>query len=380
MRCRSKIVTEDVMKKQKMNKKKNLIFQLISTFLLILFISNQAFPQNPSYRNRSMGMDESNLPEQRTPLLNSNLNLRDIPYKIVYESYQETGGSSNWEICKIDADGSNFINLTNTPDRDEFYPHSSPDGTKISFVAVEGDSLENRSRNVYIINIDGSGLTKIAENAYQPCWSSDGKQIAYLKGEYSRYSSSSWANRGIEIYDLKTKKVKEHPNPQLGMLFNLCWSPDGNWFTATSRAHYRGGSNIAFRADDNTEMSLSIRGCRPDISPDGEQIAWGLSDHVLMIGSLDLSSSLNNVTDQNAVIACQNDYKIYHVDWSPDGKYLTFSYGPSSGDQAIGRRAPGWNICICDLETGVWVQITSDGQHNKEPDWVPAGIIVSKKS
>ena len=35
-----------------------------------------------------------------------------------------------------------------------------------------------------------------------------------------------------------------------------------------------------------------------------------------------------------------------------------------------GGEAPGWNICIGDL-TGKWVQITSDGNHNKEPDWVP---------
>ena len=33
--------------------------------------------------------------------------------------------------------------------------------------------------------------------------------------------------------------------------------------------------------------------------------------------------------------------------------------------------APGWNICIGDL-TGKWVQVTTDGNHNKEPDWVPA--------
>ena len=28
--------------------------------------------------------------------------------------------------------------------------------------------------------------------------------------------------------------------------------------------------------------------------------------------------------------------------------------------------------CIGDL-TGRWVQITDDGHHNKEPDWVPFG-------
>jgi len=359
------------MKKQTMDRKGSRIFNLISVFVLILFISFPAFPQRYSNRSRASELDDPNLPEQRIPLLKSELNLSQISYKIVYESFQETEGLGNWEICMINADGSHLINLTNTPNINEFYPHASPDGTKICFVAVEGETRENRSRNVYYMDINGGDLTKIAENSYQPCWSGDGKQIAYLKGEYSRYSSSSWSNRGIEIYDLKTKESKPHPKPEIGMLFNLCWSPDGNWFTATSRARSRGGSNIAFSAKDTTTMSLSIRGCRPDISPDGKRVAWGRSDHVLDIGQLNLPSPQNNVTNQTPVIVCQDEYKVYHVDWSPDGNYLTFSYGPTSGDQAVGRKAAGWNICVYDFKTEIWVQVTSDGNHNKEPDWVP---------
>ena len=366
-----KIATEDSIKRQILHKKKSLIFHIISAFLLILFVSNFALPQRSYYRGRSRELDDPNLPGQRTPLAKTDLDLTKIPYKIVYESFQETEGIGNWEICLIDADGSNWINLTKTPNLNEFYPHASPDGTKICFVAVEGETWEDRSRNIYYMDINGSHLTKIAENAYQPCWSGDGQQIAYLKGEYSRYSSSSWSNRGLEIYDLKTKTIKSHPNPEIGLLFNLCWSPDGNWFTATSRARGRGGSNLAFGANDRTINTLSIRGCRPDISPDGHQVAWGRSDHVLEIGDLDFSSSSNNVFNQKPVIACEEDYKVYHVDWSPDGRYLTFSYGPRDGDQAVGRKAAGWNICVYDFSTGIWVQITSDGRHNKEPDWVP---------
>jgi hypothetical protein len=37
----------------------------------------------------------------------------------------------------------------------------------------------------------------------------------------------------------------------------------------------------------------------------------------------------------------------------------------------VGGKAPGWNICLSDLTTGKWVEITTDGKHNKEPDWVP---------
>lgn len=359
------------MKEKAVFKKKNIVLIVFTAFSPVLLASHLATAQRRFDRNRYGEVEEAYLPEQRAPLEKSKLNLSRIPFRIVYESFRDAESGGNWEICLINADGSNPINLTNTPDVDEFYPHASPDGSKVCYVAVEGDTAENRSRNAYYMDIEGGRPVKIAENAYQPCWSADGQKIAYLKGEYSRYSSSSWSNRGIAIYDLKTKKTTQHPNQELGLLFNLCWSPDGNWFTATSRARGWSGSNIAFGAGNKTEMSLSIHGCRPDISPDGSQVAWGISDHVLMTGELDFSSSMDNVIAQTPVIACYESHKVYHVDWSPDGNYLAFSYGPARGDQAVGRKAPGWNICVYDFATGTWIQVTSDGQHNKEPDWVP---------
>jgi hypothetical protein len=48
---------------------------------------------------------------------------------------------------------------------------------------------------------------------------------------------------------------------------------------------------------------------------------------------------------------------------------VAFSYGPEA-DEMGGGLAPGWNICISDL-SGKWVQVTTDGNSNKEPDWVP---------
>jgi len=332
-----------------------------------LTLHEQALSQERRFGGRSRSGFSIELPEQRTPLPQSELDLKGIPFRIVFESYRETEGTNNWEICLINADGSALINLTNTPEINEFYPHASPDGTRICFVADEGEGRYSRSRNVYYMNIDGTGRTKVADNARQPCWSGDGRRIAYLPGEYSRYSSSSWSNRGLEIYDLVTKQVIQHPLEDIRHLFNICWSPDGEWFVASSRGRY---GNLAFKADGTTEMGLSIRGCRPDISPDGKQIAWGRSDYDLNIGTLDFDSRRNNVTGSRAVVACERGYKVYHVDWSPDGNYLAFSYGPSRGSQAVGGRARGWNICICDLRTGKWTQITTDGKDYKEPDWV----------
>ena len=341
----------------------------LSALLLVLFV-DPAASQNRRSRGSRSASEDASLPEQRTPLPRSELNLAAIPFQIVYESLQEAEGDSNWEILLVNADGSGRVNLTNTPNIDEHYPHASPDGTKILFVAVEGEERQDRSRNVYYMNLDGTGRIKIAENAYQPTWSGDGRSIAYLRGEYERYSSSMTSNEGLVIYDLATGETQEHPEDGLRMLYNLTWSPEGDWFVATSRSGRRG--NVLFDATRAGLRSLSISGCRPDISPDGRRIAWGRTDQVLRIGTFNPSSDGENVVDQRAVVAVDRSDKVYHVDWSPDGKYLAFSFGPSRGGQAVGQRASGWNISVLEIDSGKWVQITTDGNHNKEPDWVAA--------
>ncbi|MCP4708892.1 MAG: hypothetical protein GY869_09730 [Planctomycetes bacterium] len=342
-----------------------LSLKVITLILLGVLITAEASGQgrNRNSRNRSRTSYDSG----SAPVEKSEVNLETIPYKIVYETYRKTDGKNNWEICIVDANGENLINLTNTPDVNELYPHASPDGAKICFVADEGTSRRNKKRNVYYMNVDGTGRTKVVENGRQPCWSADSKSIAYLKGEYSRYSSDAASNRGLVIYNLQTKKHQNLPNQRIQHAFNLCWSPDGKWFTATSRGR---GGNIAIPIDGSREKSLGIRGCRPDISPDGTKLSWGRSDNDLMIADLNLASRRSNVTNSQTIISCRRGYKVYHVDWSPDGKYLTLSYGPSRGSQAVGSRAEGWNICIYEIASEKWVQITTDGNHNKEPDWV----------
>ncbi len=64
----------------------------------------------------------------------SEIDLKAIPFKIIYETYRETDGKENWELFLINADGSNATNLTRTPDLDEMCPHASPDGTRFCFV------------------------------------------------------------------------------------------------------------------------------------------------------------------------------------------------------------------------------------------------------
>src|SRR6516165_2694304 len=136
--------------------------------------------------------------------------LKNYPHKIVYESNRD----GNWELYLCNADGSNPVNLTRTPDVEELFPKPSPDGSKICFVADEGKG-DAKVRNLYYMNSDGSDRVKVADNAREPCWSPDGKEIAYMKGKFEKFTLSDFATKGLFIYELKTGKTRQHPNKKL---------------------------------------------------------------------------------------------------------------------------------------------------------------------
>ena len=301
------------------------------------------------------------------------LELKAVKHKIVFETFWD----GNWELFTHNADGSNAVNVTRTPAVNELYPHASPDGSKVCFVVDQGEGA-SKTRNVYYMNMDGSGRKLVATNARQPCWKIDGSVIAYLKGEFEKFSYRDYATKGIHLYELQTGQHRQHPNgAAIHHLYNPCWSPDGKWFVTTVHAGMGFKHAIlAIEAEGKQVVNLKIPGCRPDISPDGKRVAWGPSDWALRVADLDFSGPTPKVINVRDVITSKKPMKVYHIDWSPDGKYVAFSRGPAQKrlglvSEIVGVRAEGWNICVADANaTNRWVQITTDGQCNKEPDWV----------
>jgi hypothetical protein len=138
-------------------------------------------------------------------------------------------------------------------------------------------------------------------------------------------------------------------------------------------------------------INLKIPGCRPCFSPDGKQIAWGAGDHEIAVAPINLDSE-RPVVEKWRLSIQDKPTKIYHVDWSPDSRFLCFSRGPDGqGDpkqpgtfqsacEIVGVHAAGWNLCVVSAEregvlnlanpaeTG-FVMLTSDGSSNKEPSW-----------
>lgn len=320
--------------------------------------------------------------------------LKSLPFKIAYETYT----NDNWEIYVMNADGSNPVNLTRTPAEHEHYPQVSPDGTHICFSVDAGEGRET-VRSLYVMNADGTGRKKLVDHAREPFWSPDGKRIGFLPQEFPKFNVIDYSTRGMSFYDLSTGKVAPHPNStNLHHLYNPSFARNGRWIVATVHAGMGFDHAIlAIEANGNKIVNLGIPGCRPCLSPDGKQIAWGSGDHEVVAAPIDLESEAPKVGSWRLRIQDKAN-ETYHVDWSPDSHYLSLSFGPASkGDpskkgtflsacEIVGVYAAGWNLCAVSADQEGVVRLdepndasvhrlTKNGLSNKESAWfLPATV------
>ena len=213
--------------------------------------------------------------------------MKPLPFKIAYESYV----NNNWEIFVMNPDGSEPVNLTNTPEEHELYPQVSPDGTKICFVVDKGEGRDT-VRSVYYMDFNGKRRIKVGDYAREPFWRADGKVIGFLPQEYPRFNVVDYSTTGMSFYDLATGKIEPHVNTtNLHHLYNPNFSPDGKWVVATVHAGMGVSHGIfLIEAHGNKLINLNIPGCRPCLSPDGKQIAWGPDDHEIAAAPINLEA------------------------------------------------------------------------------------------
>lgn len=314
--------------------------------------------------------------------------LHTAGYKIAWECYV----NGNWEIFVMNSDGTHRVNITKTPTVHEHYPQVSPDGRKIAFSVDTGEGRD-AVRSLWVMDIDGRHRKKVADHAREPFWSPDSHTIGYLEQEYPRFDVIDYYTRGMEFYDLRTGKTHPHPNSaNLHHLYNPGFSANGKWIVATVHAGMGFQHAILLiEAHGNRIIDLKIPGCRPRLAADNKHIAWGPSDHDLAIAPIDLDSA-NPVVGPWSLTITDAVNKIYHIGWSPDGRFVAFSRGPNgegditkklsftAANEIVGVYAPGWNICaVSAKETGKldlaaanaadFVQLTSNGDSNKQPVW-----------
>jgi Tol biopolymer transport system component len=120
------------------------------------------------------------------------------------------------DIYVMNADGSGQIIVPNTTGSAEAPFTWSPDGTRFAFVTYAyGDTGD-----IYVIDVDGSNLTRVAAQATGAAWSPDGKQIAFgsyhdTPGKREIYVMNADGSNPINL----TNNAADDNMPS--------WSPDG---------------------------------------------------------------------------------------------------------------------------------------------------------
>jgi tol-pal system beta propeller repeat protein TolB len=181
-------------------------------------------------------------------------------------------------ISIADSDGSAITSITSAPN--DVWPSWSPDGSMIVFASTRYDpsiqacptGIDLRCpTDIYVMNADGSDITRVTTDPapeWNPEWSPDGTQIAFVKGESE-----------VEIFVMKANgsDVRKLTSTDGGSGFDPSWSPDGTKIVFGSIQFEDWGIFIV-NADGTNEHPLlfdnSIYATVPEWSPDGSLIAF----------------------------------------------------------------------------------------------------------
>ena len=134
--------------------------------------------------------------------------------KILFSSRRD----ENWEVYAMNADGAGQANLTTNPAQDQ-EPAWSPDGSHIAFT-----STRDGTTDIYVMNADGSSPVRLTTGGgMQLSWSPDGTKIAFV-------GVGGLSVINVDGSDLRSlTNNASHPK----------WSPDGTKIAFTS---YRDGN------------------------------------------------------------------------------------------------------------------------------------------
>ena len=147
-----------------------------------------------------------------------------LPCTIAFDSNRE----GNIEVYRMAPDGSDTVNLTNNPG-DDFDPAWSPDGSQIAFVSNRANDQDG-GQFIYVINADGSDARQLnLENESKwPDWSHDGSRITYTNNDDIYVINADGSGQSINLTNSPEKDIQSTWSPDGSQIAWLSGN-DGNW-------------------------------------------------------------------------------------------------------------------------------------------------------
>jgi len=120
-------------------------------------------------------------------------------YKNIRYNFNDTGwfDDRRMHLWVVNVKSSEEKQITEGNDWNDSDPQWSPDGTRIAFVSNRSgkEYEENRNTDVWVISANGGSLRKISDHDEadsNPCWSPDGKTIAFTGEIHDRDHPKIW--------------------------------------------------------------------------------------------------------------------------------------------------------------------------------------------
>jgi hypothetical protein len=183
----------------------------------------------------------------------------------------------------------------------------SPDGTRLVFSSTlhAAPSFEFEDYELYVVNADGTGLTRLTYNStyeYEPTWHPSGTEIAFVRNPLTGAEPtirSMPVTPGAGSTLLVSQVASGTP----------AWSPDGTRLAYTAGS----GTGDTFRLDVYVTGVGRLTSCcdnkSPSWSPDGSEIAFEREGNIYRMRS--------DGTNRELVI--QEPFPTHSPAWSPDG-------------------------------------------------------------
>lgn len=213
----------------------------------------------------------------------------------------------------------------------DYQPDWSPDGEQIAFVRYENDAVELHTLDL----ATGATAALTSEGAVnlEPRWSPDGSKLAFVStrdaGRFHVFTGDVLEG-SIDAHRMSNDRTSDVPRYYYSAYdheLSPAWSPDGNELLYISNPEIPYGAGAIWRrsvAGDSEPQLVRLEETswrtRPDWSPDGKRVAYasylGRQWHQLWVTTTEGIAEPFPLT--------YGDFDISSPRWSPDGKQIAY--------------------------------------------------------